>query len=465
MPPNLPKEALPFSRRVQNFIQEIGEALPDIVLLTTAAVGSFLGIFGRIANLTGEKGFFKEPTSVALTILGFLAAGVWADRKKSQRFLDEQIGKQSNSLMGLIDQQRQLQETVPELIRTQSEAHSSAVSELKQQHSGLLAELNKQHQDLRRVIPILKTMSGQSVGVQQEIEGLVDARARLSSITGQLGDNQCSVIESFEEEHRMLFHALANGRLELPMYSSPHGNRVLMQHFRSRIDAVSERNLGFWLEPTGSHYYEESVVTRTKDANGRVATRIFILTAEDFRQRNDQIVRVLERHFLDQVGFALVIGEPDYDLDYRSLQDDVRKLKRRGLSVQLDFALFDGNAAVSFFRRRPSNESFEAVLATNDDQHENNELIMAQRSLWVRLIAESWLASSHFAQSIDSTLSPDESDTVCKSSKRYNEALQRFNHEPESSLFPLLVKSAEDIPVKVRAMYELWKASHGRQHL
>jgi hypothetical protein len=95
------------------------------------------------------------------------------------------------------------------------------------------------------------------------------------------------------------------------MKYAPLFNTELITHFPGRMDAVSDNDLDFWVvDPIGKDYYGKSTAPRgSLGLTSPILTRLFIINAIDLTKRFGEIVRMLNQHFADGVGFALAINE------------------------------------------------------------------------------------------------------------------------------------------------------------
>ena len=105
----------------------------------------------------------------------------------------------------------------------------------------------------------------------------------------------------------------------------------------SRFDAISCCELAFWHtngDPFAGEYFNRCSALV---GEGKVVTRVFLVSRDEFEQGEDLLYHVLIRHLRAGIGFAVI--------PYDELPPRFRKLG-------LDFGLWDLGAAYSHFRQR-----------------------------------------------------------------------------------------------------------------
>lgn len=395
------------SEKTQRRLERFGDYFVDAVMLLTAIAGIWTGLSIRFGN--PESPTSKDPSWLVLGIVGLMATGLWAERRKTNKQL-----------------------------RENAEAVQSELKRISDNSNVLDALLDLDDEATR-----------------QRVLTFANYYARFDRLKPRLDPRPLRFINELLDERFKQFDAFAEGRLTLPMRDAPYANERLVNLFRDRMDAVSDRDLAFWAQHTGGSYYHKSIERRGGKATRRATvTRIFILDHEDFREeRFDLTLVVLTQHFKDQVGFAVAFSPGLQDLR----DEEGTANEKRELSVRFDFALFDRDQAVTFFRReRP--ERFLACFATQDKEHANDALIRGQRELWVKLICESWLASDAFVESILGTLTEAEWEVIRQKTSEDNRVLtDKTSFELDHATFPFLVQSEAELESKLKRAYELYQ--------
>jgi hypothetical protein len=211
---------------------------------------------------------------------------------------------------------------------------------------------------------------------------------------------------------------LSEGQVEVLGTETARTQGLLLDNFDKRFDAVSDRDLEFWLykdNPQIGREYDQLTVKAVE--RGVTATRIFIFSDEDLFGRHNDIVSVLQRHQADGVGWAV------------ALYSELSPTDKDGARA-MDFAIFEnkgGYKAVSFFRDfKDATRRFAAIFDTEN----NKEDIQRQEEQYKGLLLHCWLASNLFIEKrkdmLDSRLS--NSSTVRKTIQQRTIILrQRLN--------------------------------------
>lgn len=258
------------------------------------------------------------------------------------------------------------------------------------------------------------------------------------------------IVDDLIDEQVALLRGLAVGRLNLPTnhIASAHGKMAM--HYRKRLDAVSETDLDFW---TDKHPLAEEYFWMNARAvrSGTAVTRIFILSLPDLKGRAHEVAAVLERQHKAGIGWGVaVVEELEYDV--------------RHADVPMDFAIYDTDKAVSFFRRNEARR-FEAIFSTYRE-HSNAIRISDQREVHRKLITECWLANDIFKNKYPAALTEEELSEVSKKTSGYNSRLskQLGPGVVEDDTFVLLASQPEEIETKVRRLAEVvesWRSAQG----
>jgi hypothetical protein len=188
--------------------------------------------------------------------------------------------------------------------------------------------------------------------------------------------------EGFIAQRNAELAALSQGTVEVVGRDLPLVQGQLLEHCKVRFDAVSDRDLGFWLGKRDSYiadeYFRQNIEAIDR---GKIVTRIFVITEDDLRHRGEDLRRVLEKHTDASIGWAVAIWS-----ELGPLEPD----------AALDFATFDDTVAVSYFRDyREGARKFRAVFGTNDP---NLREIERQKHQYTNVLTHCWLASGLFLE-------------------------------------------------------------------
>lgn len=176
------------------------------------------------------------------------------------------------------------------------------------------------------------------------------------------------------DNQRILLKSISQHKFDVPSELTSIAQRKLLSRFRLSLDAVSEDDLSFWLDPRSRDYFEAGAAAIKR---GTKINRIFIITVAELINRRNDLVEVLKRQHQAGIGWAIAIAE-EFDPDVTELD------------LPRDFALLDKDKVVTFFKKRGSR--FEAIFNTPDNQ----KILDTQRTLYRNLISECWVANSRF---------------------------------------------------------------------
>jgi hypothetical protein len=235
-----------------------------------------------------------------------------------------------------------------------------------------------------------------------------------------------SVADKLLEDPLMTLERLAEGHASVPEYQIGQANDVLIASIQSRFDAASHDDLTFWLSTAKVDVrYRHAVYDATRrPLKPIVATRMFVLPARKLRDNAEDLASVLTEQIAHNVGVAVVI------------EDDLSD--KRDRDAVLDFALFDGGKAVSYFRRyRTFDVTFQGIGKGNNDRE-----IERQVRTYNLLLSNCWLASAQFAE--HSLARTDEPAALLRASSR-TRALEAIDHPHAKRLFPIVIETASDV--------------------
>ncbi len=202
--------------------------------------------------------------------------------------------------------------------------------------------------------------------------------------------------ETLLQPFRAQLTNLAEGRIEVSGILTARIQGLLMSHLKVRFDAVSDRDLDFWLgqggDPVAAEYFQRNLEAIDR---GTAVTRIFLFGDNDLfgdkqsEPRLNDIVFVLSQQESAGIGWAVAV--------YEELSPDVVE----NPDAALDFALFDKDKAVSYFRDyRERKRRFTARFATTG----NRDVIVAQRRQYEALLSQCWLINGAFRQQSEESI-------------------------------------------------------------
>ena len=396
------------SNPIKKAITFIGNFLTDSLLLITALTGIGVGLTKFFSD---DLFTSDELNFMLLGIVGLIATSFWIERRKTKKMMDDHFQSISQKIYS-IENNAQLFNI---LMNLSNETREELVS---------FAEYFDQH---HKTMPLFE-------------------------------DPAQKVVKTTRDELLLRFKSLAEGQLNSPKHESPHANAAIMDTFRKRMDAVSVDDLDFWMDPTGQQYVLKSIEKRNRKHRGAEVTRIFIVKRSEFQNKSEALLKVLEDHFAKSIGFAIAIHDGLKDIITRIARD---QSQNQSPSMRLDFALFDSDKAVTYFRSETI-PRFVAYVATNSPEHPNNQLIRRQRELWIDLICECWVVSRRFVNSVLPNLSAEEKKKIEDSTSEDNQAIFDITgFKVEDDIFPLVISDREEIESKAKKAFDLYTEKNG----
>jgi hypothetical protein len=185
---------------------------------------------------------------------------------------------------------------------------------------------------------------------------------------------------------------LATGRINALGDTARQLQERLLKQYTNTFDAVSDRDLKFWKNKeldAFSQAYDQLLATAAE--RGTRLTRLLLFSDSELAHWRC-VAKVLRDH--EERGYGWAVAP------YRTIDRAVLDNEH-----DLDFALFDGNAAISYFRDYHS--SFRHLQVTFGgfvNLPSNAKIIDFQAERYLRLSAQSWVGNSHFAQRIGGIL-------------------------------------------------------------
>ncbi len=231
---------------------------------------------------------------------------------------------------------------------------------------------------------------------------------------------------------------LANGHASVPFYQIGHANQLLIDAITSRFDAVSYDDLTFWSseDQTDKAYRNVIYEATRRPVNPIVATRIFIFPLRVVIERRDELSSVLFEQMREGMHWAVAVEE------------DERAYRPKG--SRPDFALFDRQRAISYFRRE---RQFDVTFNTNErDRHPEESEIELHTHAYRVLLTHCWLATPGF---VTKHLATGEEASLLARITGRTRALKDLKFEHAGRLFPLTVESEDEIRAAIDQMVAL----------
>jgi len=178
---------------------------------------------------------------------------------------------------------------------------------------------------------------------------------------------------------------LGEGVIEVSGRLTPDIQRILASRYLGSFHAVSYRDIDFWAntdsETVANQYLQLNIDSFNK---GVGISRLFIFNKEDLKVSFRSIVDIIKRQNSLGFGFAIMIEE---EMDYPS-----GFLK----SGNLDFALFDKEKVITYFRSyRENKRQFRAVFNVDDD---NRKEINGQTEVYKSILSKCWIMNQKFIE-------------------------------------------------------------------
>lgn len=278
--------------------------------------------------------------------------------------------------------------------------------------------------------------------LKKSIKSFVELQ-RLKSASDAVNPEFGEVVDKFLEEQRRLLNLLSTGHLEVPNKQAAHMYGLLAKEYRKRFDAVSDKDIPFWLseKPEDVAYYE---ICRGQAKDEKtVVTRIFVLEASELYKQPQSLVEVLKRQFEAGISWGVAI-EDEFDAELWHLVEETRP----------DFALFDIDKAISFFRK-DGGRKFK--IAFNVGKKNSVEEIRSNRIMYKKILAHCWMVNAPFIDDFpgafnkESTLNEVKSILATRNTKV--KSLGVLN--PENEHFLLVASSPDEVPAKVLRLAEI----------
>ncbi len=232
---------------------------------------------------------------------------------------------------------------------------------------------------------------------------------------------------------------LARAHASVPSYQIGHANELLISAITSRFDAVSHDDVRFWRSEDQADAAYRRVI---RDAVQRsvdpiIATRIFVIPLQVIIKQRDDVEAVLADQLNDGIHWAIAVEE------------DEKPYRPVGLDVP-DFALFDQDQAISYFRRE---RRFDVTFNTHSRLRNGEEAeIEFHMRVYRILLTHCWLATEGFAT--NHLAMHDETSLLARVKGRSN-VLRDLKFEYPERLLPLQVSNATEIHGGLDRMLDL----------
>ena len=240
-----------------------------------------------------------------------------------------------------------------------------------------------------------------------------------------------------------VLRSLTEARLSVPENLVAPAFSMILDAYTKRFDAVSNDDIDFWHD---NKTIAPRYLGRNIDAvrRGLTVTRLFIVPQRQILDEGERerLTAVLTHQRLVGIACALAI--------YEDLEPNLPP-------GPLDFALFDGDRAMSTFRRE-GERRFIATFNTDDLIPLNDERIVAQSKLYEALITEIWLASETFAE-VYRGKSPELAKRLQMETNLYNRRLfEAVGKSAEHDIFPFVLQKQHGVGERLKELAQTYSA-------
>lgn len=249
--------------------------------------------------------------------------------------------------------------------------------------------------------------------------------------------------------YRGKFENLREGVLVVNGFEALDIQERLLNIYKESFFAVSHDDVEFWLgtdkfDSVGKQYFELNKTAATK--KGTICSRIFILASNKIKNKKDDIIKILQNHTRENIGWAIVL--------YEEVEQKIRET-----DAALDFALFNHNMALTHFDKVRGAKKFKVIFKMHDK--DDVAKINKQIQTYCNLIMDCWLVDSRFLEIYNNHLGYDDFKTEIEDQKKlYNASLQRKlqpGFKTDSPIFPLVSHNSQEIVNKVEQLLELFE--------
>jgi len=184
---------------------------------------------------------------------------------------------------------------------------------------------------------------------------------------------------------------LARGRIDAFGDTARQLQERLLNQYKKTFDAVSDRDLDFWRDKdldAFSQAYDQLLATAAE--RGTRLTRLLLFSDEELLKWRC-VSKVLQDH--EERGYGWAVAP-------------CRTIDRAVLDTEhdLDFALFDGTSAITYFRDYHSTFRQLQVIFGGFAGLPNTKIITDQAERYLKLSAQAWVGNAQFAKRIGGIL-------------------------------------------------------------
>jgi hypothetical protein len=239
-----------------------------------------------------------------------------------------------------------------------------------------------------------------------------------------------------------VLRSLADGHVNVPDNLVMTAFSLLSEACEKRLDLVSNDDINFWHdnETIAPRYLRQNMAAIRHEI---VVTRVFIIVRRQLLDEHERKRLVTVLTYQRFVGIAWAIA----------ILEDLEPSLPPG---PLDFAVFDGDRAVSSFRRE-GERRFIATFNTFDLIPQNDERVKGQLKLYEALLAEVLLATEQFEKNFlgrsETLLSRLRTETGFYDQRLRDATGASVDHD----VFPFVMKPNEDVADRVTALAELYR--------
>jgi len=301
----------------------------------------------------------------------------------------------------------------------------------------ILVYLEQKRTSSKRIEPLL----GQLAPVCREAShALEDVAGFLSMSRGNAAWRKFGI--QILDQTRDAFHNVKHGRIEMDVVHMPHAFKNLADHY-GRFDAISVREIPFW-GPRGDWFAQAySRACAELPCNGKIATRIFVVSREEFEQFPELIAQTLFDHICNGFGVAVV--------PYEELPDALRQLGDN----ELDFALWDLEQAWSSFRQNEGAVNRKILISFSARE------LARKLNIYETILQHAWLVDRRFQQGHQATL-----QKLLPGIRQRNAQLcRRIENKivPDGGFLIEIGNGEKEVKEKVAKLITLWNLTRPRE--
>lgn len=272
--------------------------------------------------------------------------------------------------------------------------------------------------------------------VGEQLQQVVSARQEIRDYSSvlQLKASLAHVyrltVEELLSEPLKVLSELATAQLHVEEREIERAFRILLAGIRDRYDGVSSSDISFWREADGHRYLQ----VQGQIATVHPTTRLFVLSRDEFSSRKGEVRSILEKHADMSIGWAIAFRE---DIPVPT-------------DLELDFGLFDGQKAVSyFFRKRRGNREYDVIFHTQGQRVGNDAEIAGRVQLYELILGRALIVSKHFAAVHMCADDLDARGRLTKIAVTRQRRVKDAGIEQRHPIFPIVVSDEKDLSQKL----------------